>query len=89
MFLEEWDNEGEHDTKENNVGGKTELCFNSYNLRILFLVHGNVISPIKWATNAIHAESSVMSSDVTSNDASLKNTQQMFTVPIDKILRRS
>ena len=55
-------------------------------------MHANVVPPIKRATNAIHDESPVTSSDATSNDASFKDTQQspaMIDVPIDKILRRS
>ena len=52
-------------------------------------MHANIKPPIKRATNAVHAESSVTSLNVTSNDASFKDTQQIFSVPIDEILRRS
>ena len=52
-------------------------------------MHANITPPIKRATNAIHAESSVTFSNVTSNDASFEDNQQMFSMPIDEILRRS
>ena len=49
-------------------------------------MHAIITPPIKRATNAIHAESYVTSSNVTSNDVSFEDTQQMFSMTIDEKL---